>query len=269
MANATAPSMNAMVDTITDAVETAIARSNAPSGHPRFMLQSAVRRALRDINERHTPLRRSNGVRTADSARRSSPRTPSLQFAPGTGPTHGAAMFVRRLGAPPSLLPRPPTPHPSALPRPSPSMTMMLPPVPSAVAAPWTEGGGTMAGRRGTPLASNSNAGAEAWPPGFAYDLDVVRPPPPRCLVAPPTPTRRLIGRAGAPFRRERLLVPDSLLPRPRGRRLRTSECHRNGRRGRIRRAPARSDGSMDRSSPGTSGLAPPAGLHGRVLCSP
>ena len=179
MANATAPSMNAMVDTITDAVETAIARSNAPSGPPRFMLQSAVRRALRDINERRTPLRRSNGVRTADSARRSSPRTPSLQFAPGTGPTHGAAMFVRRLGAPPSLLPRPPTPHPSALPRPSPSMTMMLPPVPSAVAAPWTEGGGTMAGRRGTPLASNSNTGAEAWPPGFAYDLDVVLPPPP------------------------------------------------------------------------------------------
>ena len=30
MANATAPSMNAMVDTITDAVETAIARNNAP-----------------------------------------------------------------------------------------------------------------------------------------------------------------------------------------------------------------------------------------------
>ena len=145
MANTTAPSMNAMVDTITDAVETAIARSNAPSVPPRFMLQSAVCRALRDINERRTLLRRSNGVRTADSARRSSPRTPSLQFAPGTGPTHGAAMFVRRLGAPPSLLPRPPTPHPSALPRPSPSMTMMLPPVPSAVAAPWTVGGGTMA----------------------------------------------------------------------------------------------------------------------------
>ncbi|KAG2626381.1 hypothetical protein PVAP13_3KG351281 [Panicum virgatum] len=83
--------MNAMVDTITDAVETAIVRSNAPSGPPRFMLQSAVRRALRDINERRTPLRRSNGVRTADSARRSSPRTPSLQFAPGTGPTHVVA----------------------------------------------------------------------------------------------------------------------------------------------------------------------------------
>ncbi|KAG2621673.1 hypothetical protein PVAP13_3NG315100 [Panicum virgatum] len=80
--------MNAMVDTITDAVETAIARSNAPSGPPRFMLQSAVRRALRDINEHRTPLRRSNGVLTADSARRSSPRTPSLQFALGTGPTH-------------------------------------------------------------------------------------------------------------------------------------------------------------------------------------
>ena len=49
--------MNAMVDTITDAVESAIARSNAAGGPPRFMLQSAVRRALRDINERRAPLR--------------------------------------------------------------------------------------------------------------------------------------------------------------------------------------------------------------------
>jgi hypothetical protein len=49
--------MNAMVDTITDAVESAIARSNAAGGPSRFMLQSAVRRALRDINERRAPLR--------------------------------------------------------------------------------------------------------------------------------------------------------------------------------------------------------------------
>jgi len=57
MANPTAPSMNAMVDTITDAVESAIARSNAAGGPPRFMLQSAVHRALRDINEWRAPLR--------------------------------------------------------------------------------------------------------------------------------------------------------------------------------------------------------------------
>ena len=36
-----------------------------------------------------------------------------------------------------------------------------------------------MAGRRGTPLLPNSSAGTEAWPPGFAYDLDVILPPVP------------------------------------------------------------------------------------------
>ena len=57
MANPKVPTMNAMVDTITDAVESAIARSNAAGGPPRFMLQSVVRRALRDINERRALLR--------------------------------------------------------------------------------------------------------------------------------------------------------------------------------------------------------------------
>ena len=101
MVNPTAPSMNAMVDTITDAIESAIARSNARGRPPRFMLQSAIRCALRDINDRRAPFRRFNGVRTNSGGRRSSPSSPSLQFAPGACPMHGAAMFVRRLGAPP------------------------------------------------------------------------------------------------------------------------------------------------------------------------
>ena len=75
MANAIAPSMNATVDTITDAVESAIVRNNAPGRPPCFMLQSAVRCALRDINDRRAPLRRFNGVRTNSGGHRSSPIT--------------------------------------------------------------------------------------------------------------------------------------------------------------------------------------------------
>ena len=75
MANPTTPSMNAMVDTITDAVESAIARSNAPGRPPCFMLQSAVRCALRDINDRRAPLRHFNGVSTNSGGRRLSPIT--------------------------------------------------------------------------------------------------------------------------------------------------------------------------------------------------
>ena len=174
MANPTAPSMNAKVDTITDAIESAIARSNAPGCPPRFMLQSAVRCALRDINDRRAPLRRFNGVRTNSGGRRSSPSSPSLQFAPGACPMHGAAMFVRRLGAPPSSLQRPPMPHPSALPMP---LFTRPPPVPPAVARHWNGGGGLMAGRCDAPSVLNRDAGADAWPPGFAYDLNVAIPP--------------------------------------------------------------------------------------------
>ena len=36
-----------------------------------------------------------------------------------------------------------------------------------------------MAVRHGAPPLPNHSAGAEAWPPGFAYDLDVALPPPP------------------------------------------------------------------------------------------
>jgi len=174
MANAIAPSMNATVDTITDAVESAIVRNNAPGRPPRFMLQRAVCRALRDINDRRAPLCRFNGVRTNSGGRRSSPSSPSLQFAPSACPTPGAAMFVRRLGAPSSSLQRPPMPHPSALPMP---LLTRPPPVPPAVAQHWNRGGGLMAGRRDAPSILNRDAGAEAWPPGFAYDLNVAIPP--------------------------------------------------------------------------------------------
>ena len=43
------PSMNAMVDSITDAVENAIIHGNQSGGVRRFMVQGAVCRALRDI----------------------------------------------------------------------------------------------------------------------------------------------------------------------------------------------------------------------------
>src|SRR6185312_5019841 len=55
------PFMNAMVDSITDAVENAIIRGNQSGGVRRFMVQGVVRRALRDIQHQRIPLRRSNG----------------------------------------------------------------------------------------------------------------------------------------------------------------------------------------------------------------
>lgn len=167
--NPLAPSMNAKVDTITDAVESAIAHCNDPAHPPRFMLQSAVRRALRDIDERRAPLRRFPGLRTTGTPRRSSPRAPTLLFAPGVCPQHGAAMFARRLGKPPT--PRPPTrlvPPPTlTTPKPptsdSSAMMRSSSSVPPAVAAHW----------------NGSNVAAQAWPPGFAYDHNIALPDAP------------------------------------------------------------------------------------------
>lgn len=49
----------------------------------------------------------------------------------------------------------------------------------TALPLPWNGGSGSMAVCRGTPPLPNRSAGTEAWPPDFAYDLDVTLPPPP------------------------------------------------------------------------------------------
>ncbi|EER95383.2 hypothetical protein BDA96_01G419300 [Sorghum bicolor] len=55
--------MNAKVDAITDAVEAAIARgNNHPGGVRRFILQGAIRGALRDISDRRIAPRRLYGA---------------------------------------------------------------------------------------------------------------------------------------------------------------------------------------------------------------
>ncbi|KAG0529853.1 hypothetical protein BDA96_05G133300 [Sorghum bicolor] len=69
--------MNVMVDTIINAVEAAIVHGNKhPGGIRRFIVQGAVRRALHDIHDHHTPLRRAWRL-----ARPSGP-----QFAPNVCP---------------------------------------------------------------------------------------------------------------------------------------------------------------------------------------
>jgi hypothetical protein len=65
--------MNAMVDTITNAVETMFTDRHV-AGPPRYVIQSTIHRALRDIDAGRAPLRRFSGVCTVAGARRSSPR---------------------------------------------------------------------------------------------------------------------------------------------------------------------------------------------------
>ena len=141
------PSMNAMVDSITDAVENAIVRGNQSGGVRRFMVQGAIRRALLDIHHERIPLRRSNG----DHERRS----PALQTTPvSVLPIRGAGMAPPPPATPTSLPPR------------------------------NGGGGGAMAGRRGALPFPTSDADAETWPPGFAYDITVAPPlPPPQHLL--------------------------------------------------------------------------------------
>jgi hypothetical protein len=148
------PSMNAMVDTITNAMENMFTNRNV-AGPPRYVIQSTVRRALRDIDAGRAPLRRFNGVRTVAGARRSSPRL--IQYTLSVCPRHiSAATFAQRLdGAPPTPMPQPPMSSPNAI-----SLPMLSSTVPPAVAAHW----------------NGSTAGARGWPPGFAYDLDTALP---------------------------------------------------------------------------------------------
>ena len=164
------PSMNAKVDAITDAVEAAIARgNNHPGGVRRFILQGAIRGALRDISDRRIAPRRLYGAGPNAGGRpttsRPVPRWSRLEFATGVCPRHGPTTFTRRVGAAPS-----PSLMPFTDPLPSPT-----PPV-----LPWNGGGGTMAGRRGVPPFFDNRDGptAAACPPGFAYDIDVVFPQP-------------------------------------------------------------------------------------------
>lgn len=176
------PSMNTMVDSITDAVESVIHRSsNHPGGLRRFLLQGAVRHILRDINAHRTPPRRSSGGRPLSprlelrSSPRPAPRSSRLLFALGVYPEHGPAMFIRRARVPTEM-----PPMPSSLPIPP---MMPLPPPPpllsTVLARPWNVGGGSMAARRVAPPLLNRDAGTDAWPPGFAYDINVALPPPP------------------------------------------------------------------------------------------
>jgi hypothetical protein len=190
------PSMNAMVDSITDAVESVIHRSsNHPGGLRRFMLQGAVRHVLRDIHAHRIPPRRSSGGRPSSlrlEIRSSScpvPRSSRLEFAPGVCPTHGPTMFVRRTRAPPEtplMMLRPAPPSLS-----SPALTM-----------PRNGGAGPLAACQGAPPLPTSNIGAEAWPLGFAYDVDVP------LLPLPPPPG----GRSYAEVTRRSILPPRNAL---------------------------------------------------------
>jgi hypothetical protein len=170
------PSMNAMVDSITDAVESAIHRGHHVGGLRRFMLQGAIRRALRDISDHRIPPHHFHDIHIGGSSGHRSSPCPELAllFAPGVCPTHGPTMFVRHVGA---------SPLPSTSLRPP---TMLLPPPPplpsTTLALSWNGGGGSMAAHCGAPPLPNHSAGAEAWLPGFTYDLNIALPPAP-----PPT----------------------------------------------------------------------------------
>jgi hypothetical protein len=262
------PSMNAMVDSITDAVECAIARGlDHPGGVRRFMFQGAVRHALRDIHDHHTPLRRFNGVRPGGgrpSSPRPVPRSSRLQFAPGICSTHGHAMFVRRVRVSSEL-----SPMPSSLPRPS--MTLLPPPPnpPPPLTMPWNGGGGLMAERRGASSLPYRSAGMEMWSTGFGYDLDVALPSPALPPIGPPLnrgcsyadvavarPTQRLpprnaIGAGFASSSNE-------------GEAVSPAEPLRGSRCGRLRRSRHGTMAFVAGARWGRAGHAPLAGLHGR-----
>ncbi|KAG2556660.1 hypothetical protein PVAP13_8NG195001 [Panicum virgatum] len=158
MTTPTAPSMNAMVDSITDAVESAIHHGQVAEGLRWHMLQGAVRRALKDIHDRRIPPRR---LRVGgQGGRRSSPCP--LPNSPGICPNHGPAMFVRRTTVAPTPLQSP------------------MPPMQGT-------GGDVSLDARRPPFA-NDRTGGETCPLSFAYDFDVVLPPPLHRLEDAPTP---------------------------------------------------------------------------------
>ncbi|OQU93278.1 hypothetical protein SORBI_3001G512666 [Sorghum bicolor] len=106
--------MNAKVDAITDAVEAAIARgNNHPGGVRRFILQGAIRGALRDISDRRIAPRRLYGAGPNAGGRpttsRPVPRLSRLEFATGVCPRHGPTTWWHHGWTPwrPSVLRQP------------------------------------------------------------------------------------------------------------------------------------------------------------------
>jgi hypothetical protein len=149
------PSMNVMVDTITNAVESMFTDRYIASP-PRFIIQITVCRALRDIDRQSRS--------TAPLQRRPYSRwSPTLVVAPrpvcpGVCPRPGDTTFARRLdGATSTPMPQPQMSSPNAFMLPKPPMSLMpSSSVPPAVIAHW----------------NGSATGARGWPPGFSYDLD-------------------------------------------------------------------------------------------------
>jgi len=126
------PSMNAMVDSITDAVESALHRGQTAGGLRRHMLQSAIRRVLRDIHAQRIPPRHFNGIHTKGSGGRR-PSTPQL---------------------PPRWTPRPSSTLPPHM---APALLLLPPPPPLSspvLACPRNGGGGPLASSHGAPLHS-------------------------------------------------------------------------------------------------------------------
>ena len=182
------PSMNAMVDAVTDAVEAAIARGNShPGGVRRFILQGAIRRVLRDIGQHRIALRRRLTTGPNAGGRPSTPcqapRSSRTQYTTGVCPRHGPTTFVRRVAATSVASPKPSSlPKPSPFPAPTPTALL---PTSSSLLRPWNEGGGPATVRR--------NDDMPAWPPSFAYDFDVALnlPPSPPPLSPIRTPSTR------------------------------------------------------------------------------
>jgi hypothetical protein len=90
------PSMNAKVDAITDAVEAAIARgNNHPGGVRRFILQGAIRGALRDISDRRIAPRRLYGAGPNAGGRPTTSR-PVPRCRGSSSPLESAPVMARR-----------------------------------------------------------------------------------------------------------------------------------------------------------------------------
>jgi hypothetical protein len=139
--------MNAMVNSITDEVESAIHRGHTSGGLRRYMLRASFA-VLFGISPTIASLLVAStwcAQRVATAIVRLHTYFLPLSFAPGVYP------MVRRLGPSPATLPPPPA----------------------------TGHGGPVAARRTTPAISTHGTSMDPWKPSFAYDFDIVFPPPP------------------------------------------------------------------------------------------